>query len=242
MVATQILTFTTLVQSGQEAAFEKWHDEVPSIAAAVIGDGMRMRRFASEPDAEKRTFYTSVVLCKNADVAKTWQASAERAEWLSRSPSPLVSGTDTALEDYLGAWLTPAAATAPGAPPPPKWKMAMTVAAALYPSVTAMSTFVMPALFARAPLLAALPVALKTALTISLTVPVMTFVGVPVALKVLGPFLMRPPASPQRAALNVAAVACVYATLLGGGLVVTGDAGAVSAALANGLAPLNPPW
>jgi len=250
----QILTFTSLVHSGHEAAFERWHDEVPTIAAAVVGDGMMtMRRFASEPDAEHRTFYTNVVICKNADVARRWQASAERAKWFSRGESLqggafLVSTTDGPLEGhFLEEWLTATPAAAPAAPHPPKWKMGLTVAAALYPSVTGMSTFVMPALYANAPLLAAQPMALKSALTIALTVPLMTYVGVPIAQKALGPFLIKPPASPQRAVLNVAAVTCLFAALLCGGLVVTGDASKVSdsvsaaAALALTLAPPSRP-
>jgi antibiotic biosynthesis monooxygenase (ABM) superfamily enzyme len=78
----------------------------------------------------------------------------------------------------------------PPTPPanPPRWKTAVVVWVAIYPSITLV-------LWLAGPRMASWPLAVRTLAVTALVVPLMVFVLLPVLQRLLGPWLRRPPAA-----------------------------------------------
>jgi hypothetical protein len=111
---------------------------------------------------------------------QAWVASPARAQWLAQV-EPLVEGQDQAqiisgLEALFGI-LPPTVA-----PPPPVWKVAVSVLVGLYPTSLINAVFL-------APLIQDLPLPLRVLLSVATLVGLMTWVVMPLVTRALRPWL-----------------------------------------------------
>lgn len=114
-----------------------------------------------------------------ADLAR-WNASAERESWLRRA-EPLTAGTPRLqVLSGLDGWFALPGRQA--AQPPPKWKTALVTAPVIYLLVVLMS-------LVAEPLLAGMPLPVRTAVTTLVLVPAMTWGVMPPVTHLLRPWL-----------------------------------------------------
>ena len=116
------------VRPGRQDDFEEWIGGIGDEAARFPGqEGMTVLR----PGGESSTEYVLVVRFASYDDLRRWEESAERAEWLTRLEPLLAAESTFRTETGLETWFQ-----LPGervVVPPPKWKMALLILAAIYP-------------------------------------------------------------------------------------------------------------
>ncbi len=119
---------THQVRPGRQDDFEEWIGGIGDEAARFPGqEGMTVLR----PSGESGTEYVLVVRFASYDDLRRWEESAERAEWLIRLEPLLAEESTFRTETGLETWFQ-----LPGqrvVVPPPKWKMALLILAAIYP-------------------------------------------------------------------------------------------------------------
>ncbi len=108
--------------------FEKWIGGIADEVARFPGhEGVTVLRLGGESSTE----YVVVVRFASYDNLRRWEESAERAQWLTRLEPLLAAESTYRTETGLETWFQ-----LPGqrvVVPPPKWKMALLILAAIYP-------------------------------------------------------------------------------------------------------------
>ena len=108
--------------------FEGWIGGIVDEVARFPGhQGVTVLR----PGGESGTEYVLVVRFASHDDLRRWEESAERAEWVNRLEPLLAAESTFRTETGLETWFQ-----LPGervVVPPPKWKMALLILAAIYP-------------------------------------------------------------------------------------------------------------
>ena len=116
------------VRPGRQDDFEEWIGGIADEAERFPGqEGITVLR----PGGESSTEYVLVVRFASYDDLRRWEESAERAEWLTRLEPLLDAESTFRTETGLETWFQ-----LPGqrvVVPPPQWKMALLILAAIYP-------------------------------------------------------------------------------------------------------------
>ncbi len=165
------------VRPGCEDAFREW----------AFGFEQEMARFPGHvncqfvpPVGDAQPEWVFVFTFDSARSLQAWVASPTRAQWLTQV-APLVEGQDQAqiisgLEALFGI-LPPTVA-----PPPPVWKVAVSVLLGLYPTSLLNATLLVP-------LIQDLPLPFRVLLSVVTLVVLMTWVVMPLVTRALRPWL-----------------------------------------------------
>lgn len=158
--------FRRRVRPGQVAAFEAWVAGICQAARAFPGHrGADIIR----PAAAGAREYAIIFRFDDYARATAWEASAERAHWVAQVADLTEGEAEIQRVSGLEFWFTPPA----GAPrTPPRWKMAVVTALALWPLNVLAN-------WALAPWLEGQPLWLRALVVVGLLVPVMTYVVMP---------------------------------------------------------------
>jgi hypothetical protein len=192
------------VRPGKQAEYRRWQAGIDATAARFPG-------FVStellEPVPEVQPEFVVVFRFADSDALERWLASPERAEWLSRA-APLLSDLHLArIGGGLGGWFLDGHEPRAGSPGvAPRWKQAMAVLLALYPTVMALRWLELP-------LLDELPDAARVFGSNLLSVAVLTWVLMPLITRGLARWL-APGAGAQLSATYAVGLIAVYATLV----------------------------
>jgi antibiotic biosynthesis monooxygenase (ABM) superfamily enzyme len=159
-------TVTRRIKPGHEAAYEEFLTGITAAARAFPGYlGVEVFRPAAD-GGEYRTVYR---FDSSADL-RGWLDSPERAAWLERAAPHVAGPMRTQFVTGLEGWFTLPAQ--PSAPSPPPYKMAIVTWVTIFPLITLIVVAV-------APLIGALPVVARLAVTTAVAVPLMTWVIMP---------------------------------------------------------------
>ena len=173
--ATVVLSRRLL--AGHEDAFRRWAAGLEQEMAGFPG---HVRCELVPPVGEAQAEWVFVFTFDSPASLQRWLASPERAGWLERL-APMVEGPDTAhvisgLEALFGV-LPPDVA-----PPPPVWKVAVSVLAGLYPVSLLNALFLAPAV-------KGLPLPVRVLVSAGTVVMAMTWVVMPLVTRLLRPWL-----------------------------------------------------
>jgi uncharacterized protein len=171
-------TVTRRIKPGHEAAYEAFLAGI-SGAARTFPGYLGIEVFRPTPGGRGGE-YRTVYRFDSAAHLQTWQDSPERAAWLQRAEPHVAGPMRTQVLVGLEGWFT--LPTQPGAPPPPRSKMALVTWATIFPLITLV-------VVATAPLLGSLPLVARLAVTTGVTVPLMTWVVMPRVTRLLGRWL-----------------------------------------------------
>lgn len=119
---------------------------------SVQGEYQLVQRFATERDLAR------------------WNASKERATWLTRLRPVAEGEPEYRLLTGLEAWFAPS--VLPSTSPPPRWRMTVVSWLGIFPTVAFLLTFV-------APVISPLPFIVRTALLTALVAVAMSYVIMP---------------------------------------------------------------
>lgn len=166
------------IRPGREARYEALVSDVGRVLAQMpgfLGSGV-VRPAPGQRD------YTLIARFASASAAGTWENSAERAEWLRQLEEVVEEQVSFEKQPGMELWFS--APEAPPAPQPPRWKTAVLILCVLFPVSQALN-------FLLGPHLAAWPQLLRALLTTILVVILMTYVFMPWATRLAGPWLRR---------------------------------------------------
>jgi len=172
------VTIARSVAPGREGEFEDWSAALTRAASqrpGFLGAGLLQPGHVGEP------WHVVFRFASAADLS-TWEASPERAEILAAG-EPLVHATDVHRVSGLETWFALPGRTAPA---PPRWKMFLVSAAAIY-LLNVLLTEVYGGLIAGWPAL------LHTAVISVPVTALMTWVVMPRAARLLASWLYRAP-------------------------------------------------
>jgi len=155
------------VKPGCEKEFEDWVSGVASEAEGFSGYlGSNVFRPTTDEDDE----YTIVFKFDHASNLERWQSSEERSSWNDKAQHLILEEPKVRVLTGLEAWFT--LPSKEGAPPPPRYKMAVITWLAVFP----LATLVFLAL---QPLLGGAPAILRTLVFTIVMVTTMTYVVMP---------------------------------------------------------------
>ena len=169
------------VAPGREGEFEDWSAALTRAASrwpGFLGAGLLRPGHVGEP------WHVVFRFASAADLA-AWDSSPERAEILAAG-EPLVHATDVHRVSGLETWFTLPGRTAPA---PPRWKMFLVSAAAIY-----LLNILLTAVYGG--LIAGWPVFVRAALVSVPVTALMTWVVMPRAARALATWLYGPPRRP----------------------------------------------
>ena len=173
-------TVTRRIKPGHEAAYEAFLAGISGAAQTFPGYlGVEVFR-PGGPGGEYRTVYRF----DSAAHLQAWLESPQRASWLARAEPHAAGPVRTQVLTGLEGWFT--LPTQPGAPPPPRYKMALVTWVTIFPLITLL-------VVALAPLLGRLPLVARLAVTTGVAVPLMTWVVMPRATRLLHRWLYPDP-------------------------------------------------
>lgn len=193
------------VQPGRQAEYRQWQAGIDATAARFPG-------FVStellEPVPGVQPEFVVVFRFSDSDALERWLASRERAEWLSRA-APLLSDLHLArVGGGLGGWFLGGNDRRVGSPGlAPKWKQAMAVLLALYPTVIVL-------LWLEMPLLADVPHVARVFASNLVSVALLTWVLMPLVTRGLSRWL-APGAGARLSAGYAAGLVAIYAAMVG---------------------------
>jgi antibiotic biosynthesis monooxygenase (ABM) superfamily enzyme len=174
-------TVTRRVKPGHEPDYEQFLDGIIAAASRFPGHlGAEVFR----PQRAAAGDYRVVYRFDTAQHLRAWLDSPEHAAWLARAEPHVIGPLRRQVLTGLEGWFT--LPTQPGAPPPPRYKMAILTWVTIFPLITLV-------VVATAPLLGGLPLVLRLAVTTGVTVPLMTWVVMPRVTRLLGRWLYRDP-------------------------------------------------
>jgi uncharacterized protein len=166
-------TVTRRVRPGHEAFYEQFLEGIISAASRFPGHlGVEVFRPSSAAAGEYRTVYRF----DSAEHLRAWLDSDEHAAWLERAEPHVVGPMRTRIVTGLETWFT--LPGSPGATPPPPYKMALLTWVTIFPLITAIVAIT-------GPLLDELPLVVRLGITTALAVPLMTWVVMPRATRLL---------------------------------------------------------
>jgi len=156
-----------LVRPGREQGYEEWLHGIAMAAHQFKGHlGVSVIRACDHTHSE----YVAIVRFDRYDNLKTWLESSVRQEWLERL-QPLIEKPET-IQTMTGleTWFT--LPNKPMKAPPPRYKMAFVTWLGVFFTISILNRLLVP-------LLAELPVLLRTLLVTGLTVALLPYVIMP---------------------------------------------------------------
>lgn len=171
------VTIARRVAPGREDEFEDWSGALTRAASrrpGFLGAGLLRPGHVGEP------WHVVFRFASAADLA-TWESSPERAEILAAG-EPLVHATDMHRVSGLETWFALPGRTAPA---PPRWKMFLVSAAAIY-----LLNILLTAAYGG--LIASWPALVRAAFVSVPVTALMTWVVMPRAARLLAAWLYRP--------------------------------------------------
>ena len=175
-------TVTRRVRPGHEAAYEQFLVGIVAEASRFPGH-LGAEVFRPAP-AGRGGEYRTVYRFDSAAHLRAWLDSPEHAAWLERAEPHVVGPLRRQVLVGLEGWFTLPAE--PGVPPPPRYKMAIVTWATIFPLITLL-------VVALAPLIGSLPLVARLAVTTGVAVPLMTWVVMPRATRLLRRWLYPDP-------------------------------------------------
>lgn len=196
---------TVHVREGRDAEYLAWQREMDGVVAQA--DGFLSTELFP-PASSAQSDWTIVIRFETPAQLDAWKGSETRHRMLARA-APFATGfQDRRVAVGFGSWFAGSARSGEIAILPPRWKQALTVLLPLYPTVMLVNLLVLP-------YVSFLPRALIILLANAASVVVLTLVGMPLANRVLGPWL-RGSGGPVTAAgvlLTLAAAAAGFMAL-----------------------------
>jgi antibiotic biosynthesis monooxygenase (ABM) superfamily enzyme len=166
-------TVSRRVKPGHEPFYEQFLKGIIAAANRVPGHlGVEVFRPETASDGEYRVVYRF----DNAQHLRAWLDSDERAAWLERVEPHVIGPMRTQFVTGLETWFT-----LPGRPstrPPPPYKMALVTWITIFPLITLVVVVL-------GPLLKGLALVPSLAVTTAVTVPIMTWLAMPVVTRLL---------------------------------------------------------
>ena len=156
-----------LIRSGREQGYEEWLHEIATAAHQFQGHlGVNVIR----PRDPTHPEYVAILRFDHYNNLKTWLESSVRQERLERL-QPLIEKPE-AIQTLTGleTWFT--LPNKPMKAPPPRYKMAIVTWLAVFFTISILNRWLVP-------LLAGIPVLLRTLLVTGLTVALLTYVIMP---------------------------------------------------------------
>jgi hypothetical protein len=156
-----------LIRTGREQGYEEWLHGITTAAHQFQGHlGVNVIRPCNPAHPE----YVAIVRFDHYNNLKTWLESSVRQEWLERL-QPLIEKPET-IQTLTGleTWFT--FPNKPMQAPPPRYKMAIVTWLGVFFALSILNRLLVP-------LLAGLPVLLRTLLVTGLTVALLTYVIMP---------------------------------------------------------------
>jgi len=222
--APSLIVVSRTVAAKDRDAFDRWHGYGQGHIDAVLGGPGKAHTWHFPAAADKDgagSADTIVMLFGNEKDRDTWWHSTERRAWVAAGEHLSPGGCNAAKVNLgsargMGDWLPPRAGReallALPPPPPPKWVVYANVLLAIYPTISVLGDFAFPALYAAAPAVKALPLAVKGFAQCATVVAVMTWAMIPLAAKITGALGFMD--ADTRNAASVAGVAAVAAAMV----------------------------
>ena len=166
-------TVSRRVKPGHEPFYEQFLKGIIAAANRFPGHlGVEVFR----PETASGGEYRIVYRFDNAEHLRAWLESDERAAWLERVEPHVIGPMRTQFVTGLETWFT-----LPGRPatrPPPPYKMAVVTWITIFPLITLVVVVL-------GPLLKGLALVPSLAVTTAVTVPIMTWLAMPVVARLL---------------------------------------------------------
>jgi uncharacterized protein len=166
-------TVSRRVKPGHEPFYEQFLKGIIAAANRFPGHlGVEVFR----PETASGGEYRIVYRFDNAEHLRAWLDSDERAAWLERVEPHVIGPMRTQFVTGLETWFT-----LPGRPatrPPPPYKMALVTWITIFPLITLVVVVL-------GPLLKGLALVPSLAVTTAVTVPIMTWLAMPVVTRLL---------------------------------------------------------
>jgi antibiotic biosynthesis monooxygenase (ABM) superfamily enzyme len=160
-------TVTRRVKPGHEPFYEQFLEGIIAAASHFPGHlGAEVFR----PQTAVAGPYRIVYRFDTAQHLRAWLDSPEHAAWLQQAEPHVIGPLRRQVLTGLEAWFT--LPSQPGAPPPPRYKMAIVTWVTIFPLITLV-------VVASAPLIGSLPLVARLAVTTLVTVSLMTWVVMP---------------------------------------------------------------
>jgi hypothetical protein len=190
--------FTTIVKSGQEEAFRRWAERIQQVQARFPG---YMGTLVQAPLSSEVPYWTTLVRFEAPVFLEAWLESAERKAVLAEATPQVSTWQSHRMSNAFAGWFANEQRLAP----PPAWKQTCLVLLVLFPIVMLEIRFL-------SPLLSGLPVAVSTFIGNAISVSVVSWPLMAVAIFGLNWWLRPGPRRRWRTELlGVSAVAGLYA-------------------------------
>ena len=169
------MVFARKLEPGQHKQYEDWLRLVAQATSAFAGyGGTTVLRPVTDQDN-----YTAIVHFDTAENLERWMNSAERNRCLKGLEEIGIEREEISSLAGLDHWVSHSGNLQA---PPPNWKMAVLVLAGLYPIVLLDAVFL-------SPMLGFLPWPIGILISLSVSVPIMVWIILPLLSKVLGRWL-----------------------------------------------------
>jgi antibiotic biosynthesis monooxygenase (ABM) superfamily enzyme len=166
-------TVTRRVKPGHEPFYEEFLKGIIAAASRFPGHlGVEVFR----PEAAFAGEYRIVYRFDTPDHLRAWLDSDERAAWVERVEPHVIGPMRTQFVTGLETWFT--LPDRPGTRPPPPYKMALVTWVTIFPLITLVVVVL-------GPLLKELALVPSLAVTTAVTVPIMTWVAMPLLTRLL---------------------------------------------------------
>ncbi len=195
------VVFTQRVRPGAEQEFRKWRKEIIETQSHFPGY-LGTETFPSIPGVQED--WVDIVRFASASELDAWLTSPERMRLLERKKGLSEKLQERRVASGLEAWFS---TTKKGTPPPPRWKQALAVLLALYPTASLIS-------FALGPIINPWPLALKMFITNTLGVAVLTWIAMPLLTRRLAFWLAPHKASTRSDIVGTLLVLVALAVLI----------------------------
>jgi antibiotic biosynthesis monooxygenase (ABM) superfamily enzyme len=170
-----------IVQRVPAAAAERFLQWQRGVTAVAEGFAGYRGTDIYPPTADQEGQWVVVIHFDDRDALQHWLNSPERAEWVARLRAEIGDFRLTTLPGGFGPWFA-GLARGPDEPPPPPWKMALTVLLGLYPTVMLLALF--PGKY-----LNRLGLAVSMLISNALSVSLLQWAVMPVLTRLLTPWL-----------------------------------------------------
>ncbi|MCB8881246.1 hypothetical protein ACELLULO517_13445 [Acidisoma cellulosilytica] len=188
---------TTEIERGREEAFQSWAESVQAAQAAFPG---YMGTLVQAPISSDIPYWTTLVRYSTPEQLEAWLASSERRALLERSDPTVSHWKSQRLANPFGGWFP----TEPDQPPPAAWKQTCLVLLVLFPVVMLEIRFL-------SPLLTHVPMAIATFIGNAISVSLVSWPLMKIAISFLGWWLTPDPKHKSRVELQgVCTIAALY--------------------------------
>ncbi|MEX1118143.1 MAG: antibiotic biosynthesis monooxygenase [Terrimicrobiaceae bacterium] len=161
------VVFTQRIRPGAESDFRRWREDLIHAQSTFPGY-LGTECFPSIPGTQEE--WVDIVRFASASELDAWLASPERKRLLERKAGLSEKLRERRVASGLEAWFS---SPRMGTPPPPRWKQALAVLLALYPTASVIA-------FVLGPVINSWPLALRMLTTNVLGVAVLTWFAMPV--------------------------------------------------------------